>query len=53
MIHRYTWRRDEKGKQKSMIDYISVDEKLRKDVSDAKTVRGVYERLDHYVVLDR
>ena len=29
----------------------AVDEKLWKDVSDAKAVRGMYEWLDHYVVL--
>ena len=34
-----------------MIDYIAVDEKLRKDVLDAKAVRGMYEGSDHYVVL--
>ena len=30
------------GEQKSMIDYIAVDEKLRKDVLDTKAVRGCY-----------
>ena len=33
-----------------MIDYIAVDENLRKDVLDGKAVRGIYEELDHYVV---
>ena len=33
-----------------MIDCIAVDENLRKDVLDAKAVRGTYERSDHYVV---
>lgn len=52
MIHRYTWRRrDERGEQKSMIDYIAVDEKLRKDVLDAKVVRGMFEGSNHYAVL--
>ena len=34
-----------------MIDYKAVDEKLRKDVLDAKVVRGMFERSDHYTVL--
>ena len=52
MIHRYTWRRrDERGKQKSMIDYVIVDQKLRKDVMDAKVVKGMFQGSDHYTVL--
>ncbi len=40
-IHQYTWRRREDGgEEKSFIDYIAVDERLRKDVLDAKVVRG-------------
>ena len=32
MIHRYRWRRrDERGEQKRMIDYITMDEKFRKE----------------------
>ncbi len=51
MIHQYTWRRREDGgEEKSLIDYIAVDEGLRKDVLDAKVVRGVLEGSDHYVV---
>ena len=37
--------------EKSMIDYITVDEKLRKDVLDAKAVKGMLEGSDHYVVI--
>ena len=33
-----------------MIDYISLDEKSRKDVLDAEAVRGLYKGLDHYVM---
>ena len=52
MIHRYTWkRRDERGDQMSVIDYIAVDEFLRKDVLDAKVVRGMCVGSDHYAVL--
>ena len=34
-----------------MIDYIAVDKKLRKDVLDAKVVRGALEGSDHYAVV--
>ena len=37
--------------KKSIINYEAVDEKLRKDVLNAKAVKGMYEWLDHYVVL--
>ncbi|KAK3881607.1 hypothetical protein Pcinc_013953 [Petrolisthes cinctipes] len=54
MIHRYTWRRrDDRGEQKSLIDYISVDERLRRDVMDAKVVRGMVQCSDHFAVLVR
>ncbi len=52
MIHRYTWRRREDGgEQKSLIDYIAVGERLRKDVLDANVVKGVLEGSDHYAVV--
>ncbi len=52
MIHRYTRRRTEDGgDKKSLIDYIAVDEGLRKDVLDAKVVRGVLKGSDHYAVV--
>ena len=50
MIHRFTLRRDEMGEQKSMIDYIAVNKTLRKDVLDAKAVRGIFEGSDCCVV---
>ncbi len=51
LIHRYTWRRrDESGEQKSMIDYIAVDERIEKEVVDARMVRRMFDRSDHYVV---
>ncbi len=34
-----------------MIDYIAVGESLRKDVLDAKVVRGALEGSDHYAVV--
>jgi len=52
MIHRYTWRRsDEREEQKGLIDYIAVDERLRKDVLDARAVRGLFQGSDHFAVL--
>ena len=33
-----------------MIDYIVMDEKLRKDVLDAKAMTGMFEGLDHFVL---
>ena len=35
----------------SLIDYIAVDEALKKDVLDARVVRGMFQKSDHYVVL--
>ncbi len=35
MIHRYTWAR---GNERSMIDYIALDNRLRREVEDAKVV---------------
>ncbi len=52
MIYRYTWRRREDGgEEKSLIDYIAVDKRLRKDVMNAKVVRGALEGSDHYAVV--
>ena len=43
-IHRQRWRRrDKRGEQKSMIGYIAVDERLKKDVLDVKVVRGMFD----------
>ena len=41
------------GEQKSMIGYIALEEKLKKDVLDSKAMRGMFEGSDHYVVLVR
>ncbi len=52
MVCRYTWRRrDDRGNQKSLIDYKAVDERLKRDVHDAKVVRGMLEEIDHYAVV--
>ncbi len=44
-------RREEGGEEKSLIDYIVVDERLRKNVLDAKVVREALEGSDHYAVV--
>ena len=48
IIHRYTWRRAE---QKGLIDYMAVDKRLRRDVTDVKVVRGMFDCSDHFAVL--
>ncbi len=47
MIHRYTWAR---GNERSLIDYIDVDNRLRREVEDAKVVRGMFSGSDHFAV---
>ena len=52
LIHRFTWRRrDGRGEQKSMIDYIAVDDRIKKDVMDARVARGMIDGSDHYPVI--
>ncbi|MEL7177812.1 MAG: reverse transcriptase domain-containing protein [Pseudomonadota bacterium] len=54
MIHRYTWRRMQgEVEQKGLIDYVAVDERIRRDVMDAKVVRGMFQDSDHYAVMAR
>ncbi len=50
MIHRYTWAR---GNEMSLIDYryIAVDNRLRREVEDAKVVRGMFSGSDHFAVV--
>ena len=52
-IHRFTWEgRGGREGQKSMIDFIAVDERMRMDVVDAKVVRGLFSGAsDHFPVL--
>ncbi len=47
MIHSYTWRRKEDGGEEKSL----IDRRLRKDVMDAKVVRGALEGSDHYAVV--
>ncbi len=52
LIHMYTWRRrDERGKQKGMIDHIAADERMKKDMLDARVVREMFDGSDHYAVV--
>ena len=52
MIHRYTWRRINWGQeQMSLIDYVAVDARLKNEVIDARTVRGLFADSDHFAVL--
>ncbi len=48
IIHRYTCaRRDER----SLIDYIAVDNRLRREVEDDKVVRGLFSGSGHFAVV--
>ncbi len=48
MIHRYTWAR---GNERRLIDYIAVDNRLRREVEDAKVERGMFSGSDHFAVV--
>ncbi len=48
MIHRYTWAM---GDERSLIDYIAVDNRLRREVEDAMVVRGLFSDSDHFAVV--
>ncbi len=48
MIHRYTWVR---GNERSLNDYIAVDNRLKREVEDAKVVRGLFSGSDHFAVV--
>ena len=43
----------ERSEKKKIIDFIAVDEKLRKDVLDTKVVGGMLEGPYYYVVFDK
>ena len=52
MIHRYTWRRGRGNEeQKSLIDYVVIDDRMKGMVDDAKVVRGMFPDSDHFAVL--
>ncbi len=48
VIHRYTWAR---GNDRSLIDYRAVDNRLRREVEDAKVVREMFSGSDHFAVV--
>ncbi len=48
MIHRYTWAR---GNERILIDYIAVDYSLRREVEDARVVRGIFSGSDHFAAI--
>ncbi len=48
MIHRYIWAR---GDDRSLIDYIAVDNRLRREVEDAKVVKGLFSNSDHFAAV--
>ena len=52
-IHRFTWCRAEGSsrEQKSLIDYVVLDESMRRWVQDARVVRGLFEGSDHRAVV--
>ena len=52
-IHKYTWRRGEGSvwEQKSLIDFIVIDEGMREWVRDARVVRGAIDISDHHPVV--
>ncbi len=43
VIHRYTWSR---GNERSLIDYTAVDNRLRREVEDAKVVKRLLSDSD-------
>ncbi|CAG4976084.1 unnamed protein product [Parnassius apollo] len=49
-IHMYTW---ERGDDRSMIDFVIVDERMRSAVVDTRVYRGSNVGTDHYLVLCR
>lgn len=48
MIHKYAWTKEN---ERSLIDNITVDKKLRRWVQDAKVVTGILCGLDHFPVV--
>ncbi len=41
----------DKGNERSLIDYITVGNRLRREVEDAKVVRGLFSGSDHFAVV--
>ncbi len=41
----------EGSNERSFIDFIAIDNRFKRDVLDAKVVRGIYNGSDHFAVL--
>ena len=39
------------GNERSLIDYIAVDNRLRREVEDAKVIRELFSDSDHFAVV--
>ncbi|XP_052748322.1 uncharacterized protein LOC128200112 [Galleria mellonella] len=50
LIHMYTWQRQT---ERSMIDFVIVDERLRAKVKDTRVYRGTNVGTDHFLVISR
>ncbi len=48
MIHRCTWAR---GNERSLIDYIAVDNRLRREMEVVMVVRGLFSGSDNFAVV--
>ena len=42
LIHRHSWRR---GNERSLIDFIAIDNRVKRDVLDAKVMREMFNAL--------
>ena len=50
LIHRHTW---QGGNERSLIDFIAIDNRMKRDVLDAKVVRGMFNGSKHFVVVEK
>lgn len=48
IIHRYRWAR---GNEKTLIDYIAVDNMIRREVPGAKAVKGKFSGSDYFALV--
>lgn len=37
-----------RGVRKNLVDYIAVDDKVRKDILDVKVQRGIFDRSEYF-----
>lgn len=43
----------EEGSEKGLIDFIATNNRLKRDVLDAKLLRGMFDGCDHLVVTEK